>query len=335
MKKFFNMIKSVVNSNSKESSTDKASEYQESFKLDSQDDFNIEEYNETNKEIISVFKNKYDLTTINGIENIDVPKNKSIKAPYSAVSTPEAILKKQATLYKRDGNFELAIACLRKANEFMLVSFYSYKKDDYLRLVEYLKKDKQFDESRKEQIKIDDIFGDSQLSKDVVEKIKQNSRSEYTDLVQLSNDRGVCGECAKYRGRVFSLSGNDDRYPKYSIYYDNKSCECRLCEFPFIDSVSTLFDNNSNVVDAIEYSNRPFIDDRTDEEKENYNFRVDKKRQEKINRSNYDYLREFMPDIAPKSYGGYVKMRNLGSETYKKIYDLAFKQGVDLNEEYK
>ena len=38
-----------------------------------------------------------------------------------------------------------------------------------------------------------------------------------------------------------------------------------------------------------------------------------------------------MPSIAPKSFGGYRKMKNTSSDNYKKIVDEVNNKGYDLN----
>lgn len=75
---------------------------------------------------------------------------------------------------------------------------------------------------------------------------------------------GCCGECAKYRGRWFSISGKDKRFPKMP---ENYGCTCQGIDFyPVIDGVSEpeYCPKHQNI---IEYSNRPFVDDRTQAEK--------------------------------------------------------------------
>ena len=80
--------------------------------------FDLDEYNKYNTEKIREFKNKYDLSNISVINNI--PPEEAGKFPdggKSVVYMPEQILNRQATEYKKDKKFDLAIACLKKANE--------------------------------------------------------------------------------------------------------------------------------------------------------------------------------------------------------------------------
>ena len=89
--------------------------------------FDLDEYNKYNTEKIREFKNKYDLSNISVINNI--PPEEAGKFPdggKSVVYMPEQILNRQATEYKKDKKFDLAIACLKKANEMYPFSYYSY-----------------------------------------------------------------------------------------------------------------------------------------------------------------------------------------------------------------
>lgn len=91
----------------------------------------------------------YDLNTLEGINSIPVksfeydPKD----GKQYAFNKIEYILQRKATEHKKNGRMDLAIACLRKANEIMPLSDMMYPIDDYLRLAKYLRLNKQFDEA--------------------------------------------------------------------------------------------------------------------------------------------------------------------------------------------
>lgn len=106
-----------------------------------------------------------------------------------------------------------------------------------------------------------------EYTKEVIKINLQNAKLLDTDLVEAGYFNGCCGECAKYRGRWFSISGNDKRFPKMPVDY---GCTCSGIDFsPVIYGISdpTYCDEGT---DIIEYSNRPFIDDRTEDEKAIY-----------------------------------------------------------------
>lgn len=96
---------------------------------------------------------------------------------------------------------------------------------------------------------------DSQIQQTLI----NNAKTMKTDLVEAEYFRGCCGECAKYRGRWFSISGRDKRFPKMPVDY---GCTCSgLTFYPVIYGASKP-DHCPKNKDIIEYSNRPFIDDR-------------------------------------------------------------------------
>jgi len=93
-------------------------------------------------------EDKYDFTTVEGIMNIPIPDYSNVKC-----STPcyniEYNLNSRATTLKKT-NPELAIACLRKANEIYFHSNFVWQENNYMRIVEFLKDYGRFDEARAE-----------------------------------------------------------------------------------------------------------------------------------------------------------------------------------------
>lgn len=110
------------------------------------------------KMFISNSNNKYDFETLEGIQSIPIPKYKPLQGMSSPVNNIEYILQRKATEHRKNGRMDLAIACLRKANEIFPHSNFAWAEKDYMRLVEYLKFDRQFDEARKEEQKIKEVF---------------------------------------------------------------------------------------------------------------------------------------------------------------------------------
>lgn len=111
----------------------------------------------------------------------------------------------------------------------------------------------------------------NRLSKKVTSKSLKNAHSLNTDLVEFSYHSACCEECAKYRGRIFSISGEDTRFPKLpeSMLQTGRIHEgCRCSVSPFIYGVSTPM--HCKPGEEVKYSNRAFVDDRTNEEKINY-----------------------------------------------------------------
>lgn len=256
------------------------------------------------------------------------------ETPFDTVTGQvEYYLQRKATRHKREHRMDLAIACLRKSNEIMSNTDYEYNKKDYLRLVEYLKQDRQFDEARKEQSKIDEMFSSSDS---VVLSI--NSQKELSDLVQVTSVSRCCEKCAMFRDRIYSVSGTDKRFPKFPDFLDDNPNHCGLFAYPFIEGISFFRNRNgdtladlSGIQKAIEYSNRPFVDDRTDEEKEKYEQYIAETANRKRDKEEFDWIREFLPELAPKSFGGYRRMKSSNSKNYQKLADAAKGKGHELH----
>ena len=87
----------------------------------------------------------------------------------------------------------------------------------------------------------------------------------------------------------------------------------------------------------IKISNRPFVDDRTDLEKEIYEIsRLEEKNelfwyeyderwraQREYDHQQYDLIVTLFPDIAPKSYSGYMQMKKGDTKNYQKLVEIA------------
>lgn len=272
--------------------------------------------------IKSVIEEKPDLETLEGINSIKIPIYKKIA---SGVSSPtnniEYILQRKATEHKRNGRMDLAIACLRKSNEIMPRSNFTWSSDDYLRLVEFLKDDGQFEEARKEETKIKSFFDSMPAYSPFM--------NAPVDLFECSKHECTCSECSKYQGRVFSISGKDKNFPKlpdFILKTGQIHKGCRHDFYPFYANVCS----KSELVKAIKFSNRPFVDSRSKKEKLEYE---QKKLEAEIyerDKQNYDLLREHLPDIAPKSFGGYRKMKSTKSKNFIKLAEKAKEIGLNI-----
>ncbi|MBQ9854126.1 MAG: hypothetical protein IJO57_03740 [Bacilli bacterium] len=158
------------------------------IKFSNDDNFNIQEYERYNYERIKEFKDKYDLSTINGIRSIPVSEaRKYPNGGKSVVYMPEQILNRQATDYKKNNKLDLAIECLKKANELYPYSFYAYQRNDYERLVEFLVLNKKFDEARLEHRNLNIKYGTrmDELKKlqKYAEKSGTESKNDYFERV--------------------------------------------------------------------------------------------------------------------------------------------------------
>nr|WP_317399784.1 hypothetical protein [uncultured Gemmiger sp.] len=302
--------------------------------------FNLEAYESANAQQIEAFKNAFDLTTAEGIRAITLQAVQPwIKSAPGVPSHPVEILSKQASAYQKD-HLELAIECLRKANELRPDCGIVYSEDSYLRLVRYLCKAERFKEADREQQKIQAMFhgptapySHEALSHAALERSFASARELDTDLVEISWINACCEVCGKYRGRIFSISGRDKRFPKFPADF---CLDCGLSVFPIIEGVSVPMYSDPD--HFVEEAQRPFIDTRTPDEIKAYaerqkrTQREEKRRTEYVererkNHADYAWIRENLPGLAPKTLSGYRRMKTMNTENFQKLQSQALELG--------
>lgn len=139
----------------------------------------------------------------------------------------------------------------------------------------------------------------------------KNVMKEYGyDLVKMTQHYGACSLCATYEGRVYSLSGKDERFPSiknvpgFNVGYNNIHPRCRHRIFPYIEKYQ-------DVKVDIKNSNKPFevpkekeasVKAYQEEQKEKAKLRNDRKQ--------YEKYKLVLGEDAPKSFQGFLKMKN-------------------------
>lgn len=278
--------------------------------------------------------NFYDTYLLEDVKSIPIPVfNESYGTP---VYNLEYLLKMRASEEREKGNYELSYALMYKAIEGMKASQIMYGKKEYMRFIMWLYKDGRIEEAamlekrlRREEPEVFDI---NLLHKNhFLSEIKQ-CNDLGTDYVYCGGHTCTCGECAKYQNRVYSISGKDSAYPKLPDFvyeYGGFHPGCRHGFHPFFSD--SIADKNGNFVDALEYSNRPFIDDRTPEEIEGYNQYLKKAEKERLHDENlkaFYILKKELPDVMPKSYSTFAKYKAHNSDMYINILNSANKKGI-------
>lgn len=285
------------------------------------------------REVVSLEK-RYDLNTIQGIQAISIPKKKTAPGISPSVTGQiEYYLQRKGGTYEADGKIDLAIACYRKANELMPFSGTSYSLKDYMRLPRYLRKLRRFDEAREEEAKIEVLFKalEEKLHNPLHEQLQTSLSAPWlggSDLIEVSFVSACCEICGKYRGRIFSTNGKDPRFPRLPLDFHE---ECGCSAFPFIYGVNEPQYIKSK--DIIEYCNKPLRDMRTKAERElyaDYLHEQEVERVKLVDQTHYDWLWEHMPDICPKSFGGYRRMKSSNSTNFQKICRVALENGRDI-----
>ena len=95
-----------------------------------------------------------------------------------------------------------------------------------------------------------------------------------------------------------------------------------------------MFNKMGEHVDAIKASQRPFVDDRSEEEKQNYLDFLKRQESEKVKKEDeivYYHLVKELPDIAPKSFSAYRRMKNSRSKNFLKLVEAAKEYGINID----
>ena len=276
----------------------------------------------------------FDTYSLEAVKSIPIPSfNENYGTP---VYNLEYLLKMRASQERDNKNYELSYALMYKAIEGMNASKLSYTQKDYMQFIMWLYKDGKIDEAimlenrlRREN---PETFDKNLFKKnDFLSKIEECVSAD-TDYIYCSGHINTCCECAKYQNRVYCISGNDVSFPKLPDYvyeYGGFHSGCRHSFYPYLGGYIT--DKNGNFVDALEYSNRPFIDDRTPEEIQAYKQYLEKTKAEQQRDENlkaFYILRKELPDIMPKSYSTFMKYKSKNSAEYKLIINSAKEKGI-------
>lgn len=135
-----------------------------------------------------------------------------------------------------------------------------------------------------------------------------------TNLVKCIGQSPTCELCGIYRNRIFSISGKDKRFP---ALYDGQNAPLRegyhvihpncRCEFiPWFEEI----EGPEETKKAIEFSNRPFEDNRTKKERDEYAAWQAGNRQLLTEQAEYDSMKALLGEDMPyKSLGGFRKAR--------------------------
>lgn len=173
-------------------------------------------------------------------------------------------------------------------------------------------------------------FESRKMSIEAYEKQKQSLFNMGTDLLWVTGINCPCSECAKLQHRIYSFSGNDKRFPKYPEFLKNGGLDhCGLQAYPFIEDISHAYDFHGKV-EIYENGMMCFEDRRTDEQKAIYERKILEYKQELLDRSNYEKLKNILNDDAPKSYSSFKRMKKSNSKGYQILVEKAKKHNIEL-----
>lgn len=333
-----------------------------------------EDYQKKRESEVAWLESHYDLNSAKGI--LSIPERSDLPRPSfsdgvgfrSYTGDVDYYLRRKSAEYEESGNIGLAILCLKKSNAIRMNSRRGYRKDDYYTLVRLLARCGYVDEAKAEKEKIDDFFGDNDI--DIVHlngrgQANKTIKEAYevgTNLLLMQTHGCSCPECAKYQGRVFSIYGKDSRFPPLpSAFYEFGGIHkgCTHAFYPFIEGASDpdldyslsiqKIQNRKYRKNIIAYSNRPFVDDRPQEDidaalakieaehlamekkKEADDHMIEREAKRGANQRDYNWLQTNLQDLCPKSFSGYMRMKNANTKNYQKIVETAKERGHIIN----
>lgn len=147
--------------------------------------------------------------SVESIMSIPIPKYPKLEGLTSPVNNIEYILQRKATEFKKQGDMDRAIACLKRSNQIMPYSNFSYQAKDYERLIKYLRLAGRNEEADFEEKALhsqhpelyDMSVGNKKRYEEIVEKYKRLKAKGI--LISTSNNCPICG---KYNRKTYSLS---------------------------------------------------------------------------------------------------------------------------------
>lgn len=139
------------------------------------------------------------------------------------------------------------------------------------------------------------------------------------DLVYVNFVGITCEVCAKYQGRVYSISGNDKRFPKLEKRPPYHS-HCVHNATPWVEE----YQHEKDIKKAIKDSSRPFTDNRTERNIQKYEEIQREKSKKNETRKQWIRYKARMPDLPDLRTFASHKARNtkryqLWMEEYRKI----------------
>jgi hypothetical protein len=152
------------------------------------------------------------------------------------------------------------------------------------------------------------------------------------DLVKMTTHSPTCPTCAMYQGRVYALT-KEAANGKYKTRDGTVLHFPYLYETAFVRGYDTIHPNcrhrisifppqayTSDELKAYSAkSTAPFEDTRSDRERKLYAERQAEKRRRNEERKQYERIRAALPDTAPKSFAGFVRMKHTNSQRYQEL----------------
>lgn len=152
------------------------------------------------------------------------------------------------------------------------------------------------------------------------------------DLVKMTTHSPTCPICAMYQGRVYAIT-KEAANGKYKTKDGTVLKFPYLYETAFVKGYETIHPNCRHRIsifppkaytskELLAYSQKstaPFEDTRTDKERKAYAEDQAVKRRRNENYKQYERIKAMLPNDAPKSFAGFVRMKQANSEKYQEL----------------
>lgn len=135
------------------------------------------------------------------------------------------------------------------------------------------------------------------------------------DLVEVVGASDPCPHCGAYHNIVFSMNGDDPRFPHINvkdIFPLHPNCRCSV--IPFVAEL----EDDEDVKEKVEQSKLfdPNKDRRTEEQKKAYNDMQKARRKARQEVKDYDKIKGILGSDAPKTIGAYRRMKRNKTKGY-------------------
>lgn len=289
----------------------------------------------------------FDLESAESVRSIPSP-NYSVfdvnMSGYGVTGNLDYVLRMKAgSAYNRKKK-ELCSALLWKSTNLMMDNKYcAWSPKDYRRLISWHLELGMIDEAEKaeEYLKSKKLYYTNtaaELSRGTNKLTIEDQLKWGNDLVACHDYNALCcSECAKMNGRVYSISGTHSTFPPLPDYAKkhgnfHPGCKCSISVY-FLGSIYY----RGEQVDPVTASLRPFVDDRTPEQKQKYEDYVNRiaaeqeyEEQKLADKKVYAILQKELPDEVPKSFGAYRRMKNSNSQGFQKLQKKASEIGISI-----
>ena len=139
------------------------------------------------------------------------------------------------------------------------------------------------------------------------------------DLMIITEHHPCCGQCARVQGRVFSISGDDKRFPPLSAAfpsgYRNVHPNCSCVAVPWIEELQSPEELSA----ALAKGSQPLRDERSAEEKALYTQQQSDSRQMRADLVQFERYKARLGSDAPKTFSQFRRIKNEDGDKWESL----------------